>query len=252
MSHMPKQADTRTIPRVWEVDWALAPEEDGTPWEAYDWAFDTAKACGVKDITIVGATYDTLGQLDWAIADPRAAGLRVLPHRYTAGQIAVTGVSRHGGWYARGVVIAAWANDRVLADIEGQRPAAIAAVATWPDSITGWRSVHKPDRIGQVRVEQEAQFDTATITGLDPRAIRAINSAGAWVNDSHAALDTDERRALAGALIALRSAGIAVDPDELRAHLMLKQWAGRLIDQTIELARRIADGHTPQHRPFHL
>jgi hypothetical protein len=252
MSPPPKQPPTRTIPRVWEIDWALPPEEGGTPWEAYDWAFDTADECGVKDITIVGATYDNLGELDWAIDDPRAAGLRALPHSYRVGPITVTGVSRRGSWNARGVVIVAWANDRVLSDIEGQHPTAIAAVATWPDSIPGWRSVHKPDRIGQVRPDQEAQFDTATITGLDPRAVKAIDSAGAWVNESHAVLDTDERKAVAGALIALRSAGIPVDPAELRAHLMTKHWSGGLIEQTIEVARRVADGRTPQHRPFQL
>jgi hypothetical protein len=43
-----------------------------------------------------------------------------------------------------------------------------------------------------------------------------------------------------------------VDPDELRAHLMAKRWGGGLIDQTVELAERIASGHTPHHRPFPL
>ncbi len=252
MSPTPKQAAPPAIPRVWEVDWALPPEEGGTPWGAYDWALETADLCDVKQITIVGASYDTLGELDQAIDDPRAAGLRVLPHSYRVGPITVTGVSRRGSWYASGVVIVAWGTDQVLAEIESQRPAAIAAVATWPDSIAGWRSVHRPDRIGQVRADQEAQFDTATITGLDPQAANAIDSAGAWVNQAHAVRDSDEREAIAGALIALRSVGVRVDPDELRAHLMARQWGGRLIDQTIELSQRIDDGQTPHHRAFRL
>jgi len=57
----------------------------------------------------------------------------------------------------------AWASDEALTEIEGQRPAAIAAVAQWPDDIPTWRSVHRPERIGQVRAEQEAEFDTATV-----------------------------------------------------------------------------------------
>jgi hypothetical protein len=252
MSPGPKPAGVPAIPRIWEVDWALPPEEGGTPWEAYDWAFETADLCGVKEITIVGATYDTLGELDRAIDDPRVASLRVLPHSYKVGPITVTGVSRRGSWYARGVVLVAWATDQVLAEIERQRPAAIAAVATWPDYVAGWRSIHKPERIGQIRPAEEAQFDTAAISGLDPQAAKAIDSAGAWVNQFHAVLDTDERAAVAGALIALRSAGVPVDPNELRVHLMTREWGGRLIDQTVELAERIASGQTPRHRPFRL
>jgi len=90
-----------------------------------------------------------------------------------------------------------------------------------------WRqSIHKPQRICQIRPEQEAQYDTATISGLDSQAAKAIASAGAWVNQSHAVLDADERAAVAGALIALRSAGVPVDPNELRVHLMTSQWGG--------------------------
>jgi len=109
MSPAPKHTDTLAIPHIWEVDWALPPEEGGTPWQAYDWAFQTAEQWDVTQITIVGATYDTLGELDRTIDDPRAAGLRVLPHSYRVGPITVTGVSRRGSWYARGVVIIAWA-----------------------------------------------------------------------------------------------------------------------------------------------
>jgi hypothetical protein len=180
MSPAPRQANARTVPRVWEVDWAIPSEDGGTPWAAYEWAFYTADLLGVKEISIVGATYDTLGELDRAIDDPDATGLRVLPHSYKAGAITVRGVSRRGSWYARDVVLVAWANDQALAEIESQRPAAIAAVATWPDYIAGWRSVHQPQRIGQVRPEQEAQFDTTTIAGLHPQAAKAIDSAGAW------------------------------------------------------------------------
>jgi hypothetical protein len=51
----------RDIPRAWEVDWAI-PEEGGTSWESYDWAFETAQEMILDDC---GIAYkgDDLGDL---------------------------------------------------------------------------------------------------------------------------------------------------------------------------------------------
>jgi hypothetical protein len=201
---------------------------------------------------VVGATFGRLGDLEWAIGSAEAKHLRVQPHRYHVGDITVTGVSRRGHWFARGVVLVAWANDQVLAEVESQRPAAIVAVARWPDDIARWRSIYAPRRIGQARAEVEAEFDTATVSALHPRAAEAIDSVGDWVNQHRATLSTDEREAVAGALIALRDAGVPVVRDALRGHLMVAGWSGGLIDKTVELAERVASGRTPRHRTFRL
>jgi hypothetical protein len=139
-----------------------------------------------------------------------------------------------------------------MAEIEGKRPAAIAAVAQWPDDIATWRSVYGPTRIGQVRLEQEAEFDTATVGELDPQVAEIIRSATAIVNENHAVLSTHEREAMAGALIALRNAGIPVDKEALRAYLMAARWQGRLVSQVLELVDRIDRGQTPRHSHFQL
>ncbi len=162
----------RDIPRVWEVDWAIPPAEGGTPWEAYDWLLETADQLGATEVSIVASTYDSLGHLNWAIGASAAQWLRVQPHEYRVGGITVRGVSRRGFWHVRGPVLVAWPDNQVMAEIEGKRPAAIAAVAQWPDDIATWRSVYGPTRIGQVRPEQEAEFDTATIGELDPQVGR--------------------------------------------------------------------------------
>lgn len=238
------------IPRIWEVDWAIPPTEGGTPWESYAWAFDTAQRLGVADISIVASTYEALGRLNWAIGSAEASRLRVQPHGYNVSGMTVHGISRRGYWRAHGVVLVAWASDQVLAEIEAQRPAAIAAVAQWPDDIAGWRSIHHPPRIGQTRAEVEAQFSTVAVTPLDPRVERTIDAAAAIVNENHSVLDTDERQLMAGAFIALRQAGIGVPSDALRTHLMTKGWNGKLIERAVELAERVAAGQTPKHRPF--
>lgn len=242
----------RDIPRVWEVNWALPAHEDGSTWASYDWLLDTAEELGASEVSVVASTYQSLGDLDWAIGRWEAAQLRVAPHSYLVDGITVRGVTRRGHWYARGPVLVAWADDQVLAQVEGQRPDAIAAVAQWPDDVAGWRSIHTPRRIGQIRAEQEAEFDTAVVELLDPIATDAIRSAAALVNENHATLSTTEREWVAGALIALRDAGSVVGPDALRTHLMTMGWNGPLIDRTVDLAARIADGQTPRHRRFSL
>ncbi len=249
---MPLRKEKRDIPRVWEVDWALPPSEEGTAWEAYDWALNTADELNVRDVTIVGSTYEVLGDLDRAIGSAEASWLRVQPHGYRADGIHVRGVSRRGYWLAKGVVLVAWASDEVLAEVEGQRPAAIAAVATWPDYVATWRSVYDPERIGQVRDEQEAEYDTAHVVELDPRAERAIRSAAGFVNKNHSTLSKDEREMVAGAFVALRAARVPVDREGLRALLMAAGWNGKLVARTIELAERINRGETPHHHPFTL
>jgi hypothetical protein len=242
----------REIPRIWEVDWAGPPAEDGTPWEAYDWLLETAEQLGATEVSIVASTYDSLGSLDWAIGTSEAQWLRVQPHEYRVGGITVRGVSRRGFWHVRGPVLVACPDDQVMAEIEGKRPAAMAAVARWPDDIAAWRSVYGPTRIGQVRPEQEAEFDTATVGELDPQVAEVIRSAAAIVNENHSVLSTHERETMAGALVALRSAGIPVDQEALRAYLMAAGWQGRLVGQVLELADRIDRGQTPRHSHFQL
>jgi hypothetical protein len=238
----------RDIPRVWEVDWAI-PEEGGTSWESYDWAFETAAELGVGEITIVGATYPNLCNLGLAVGAAEADLLHRPPHEYEAGDLRVRGVTSRGNWHVRGVVIVAWANDDVLGQVEGQGPAAIAAVVSWPDYIPAWLSAHRPERIGQVRAEAEAEFAGGGVAQFDPRATTALDKAAAWVNDAHHTLDSGEREAVAGALVALREARVPVDDAALRAHLMARGWNGGLINATVTLARRVAKGETPRHRP---
>jgi hypothetical protein len=178
--------------------------------------------------------------------------LRVQPHRYSVNGITVHGVSRRGFWLGEHWSAEAWANDQDLAEIEGKRPPAIAAVAQWPNDIATWRSVHHPKRVGQVRADQEAEFDTAIVADLSPQATEVIRSASAIVNENHSVLSTHEREAIAGALVALRSADIPVDSEALRAYLMSAGWNGKLIGQALKLAERVENGETPRHRHFQL
>jgi hypothetical protein len=78
---------------------------------------------------------------------------------------------------------------------------------------------------------------------------KAFDSVAAMVNEHHSVLSIHEREWLAGALVALRNVGVPVDQDALRGHLMSAGWGGRLIDQAISLAERVARGETPRHRP---
>jgi hypothetical protein len=242
----------RDIPRVWEVDWAVPSDEEGAPWAAYPWLLDMAADLGATEVSIVAGTYQSLGRLDLAIGGTEASRLRVLPHQYRIGGITVHGIPRRGSWYARGPVLVAWADDQILSEIEAQRPTAIAAVAGWPDDIATWRSLYRPQRVGQARRDQEAEFDTASDPVLDPRAVDAIRSAAALVNENHSVLSTHEREWVAGALVALRAAGIPIAEDALRAQLMAAGWNGKLIAQVLQLAGRIERGQTPRHKNFPL
>jgi hypothetical protein len=244
--------DKREIPRVWEIDWAIPVAEGGTRWESYEWLLDAADELDASEVSILAATYDALGRLNWAIGATEANHMRVLPHRYRVDGITVHGISRRGHWHVRGPVLVAWASDEILTEVEGQRPAAVAAVAQWPDDVATWRSVYRPERIGQVRAEQEAEYDTATLAVLDPRVQGAIRGAAAVINENHAVLSTYEREAIAGALVALRGASIPVDREALRAYLIAAGWNGRLVGQVLRLARRVERGETPHHTPFQL
>jgi hypothetical protein len=242
----------REIPRVWEVDWAVPAAEGGTAWAAYDWAFDTAEQLGVNEITIVGATYDNLGNLGLAIGPVEADSLRRLSHEYQVDGIRVRGVPMRGGGFVRGVVLVAWANDEILARLEGQRPRAIAAVASWPDYIPAWLATFRPERIGQVRPDAESEFAAPTVVRLDVRAAESLDRAAASVNEHHAGLHGSEREVVAGALVALRDAGVPVDTDALRAHLMQRGWDGGMVADTVKLAERVASGTTPRHKVMRL
>jgi hypothetical protein len=242
----------REIPRVWEVNWDIPAAEGGTFWKAYDWVLDTAEQLGVADVSIVASTYAALGGLNWGIGPGEAERLRIQPHRYLVDGLTVHGVALRGGGYPRGVLLVANADDQTLAKIEGHRPAAIAAVAQWPDDVAAWRASYHPARIGQIRPDQEAEYDTTTVETLDLIATKAINSAAAIVNENHSALNTVEREAMAGALVALRDAGLGISPEALRTYLMVKGWNGKLIERTVALAERVTGGQNPRHRPFSL
>jgi hypothetical protein len=241
---------TRAIPRVWEVNWAIPSREGGRPWESYDWLLKTAAELGADEVSIVAATYGNLGHLSAAVSKDAAARLRVKPHAYRHRGITVHGISQRGDWYARGPVLMVLPDDEIMAEVEGQRPPAIAAVASWPNHIATWRSVYNPPRIGQVRAEQEAKFDTVIVPSLDPRAADVIDSVAVLVNEWHAVLDIDEREDIAGALIALSDANVSVEG--LRAHLMRAGWQGELIENALELARRVARGERPRHHHYPL
>jgi hypothetical protein len=237
---------------VWEVDWAIPASEGGTRWESYEWLLDTADQLDAPEVSIVAATYDALGRLSWAIGEDEASRLRVLPHRYRVDGITVHGISRRGYWHAKGPVLVAWASDEVLTEVEGQRPAAVAVVAQWPDDITTWRSLYGPQRIGQVRADQEAEYDTARLAEPDPRVEQAISGAAVVVNENHAVLSTYEREAMAGALVALRGVDVPVDREALRAYLMAAGWNGKLVGQVLQLAERVERGETPRHVSLQL
>jgi hypothetical protein len=95
-----------------------------------------------------------------------------------------------------------------------------------------------------MRDDQEAEFAAADVPALRPRAADAIDEAAALVNEHHSVLSIQERQVFAGALVALRAANVPIDRDALRAHLMHAGWSGRLIDQAITLAERVARGDT--------
>ena len=194
---MPLESVERKIPRAWEVDWALPADEGGTRWESYGWLLDAAEALDSSDVTILGSTYDSLGNLNRAIGSSEAQSLRVQPHRYRVGGITVHGVSQRGFWMIRGPVLVAWAREDVLTEVEGKGAQAIAAVAVWPDDIATWRSVYAPYRIGQIRPDQEAEYDTAAAPDIDPRVADILSSATAIVNENHAVLSTHERESVA-------------------------------------------------------
>jgi hypothetical protein len=240
------------IPRVWEVNWAIPRREGGTPWESYCWLLKTATELGTEEVSIVAATYRGLGHLGSAISKAAAARLGVKPHAYRHRGITVRGVSQRGGWCARGPVLMVLPDDEIMAEVEGQRPPAVAAVASWPDHIATWRSIYNPPRIGQVRAEHEARFDTVVVPELDPRAAEVIDAVTVLVNEPYVVLDIDEREDIAGALIALSEANVPVSVEGLRAHLMRAGWQGELIENVLELARRIACGERPRHHHYPL
>lgn len=238
----------REIPRAWEVDWASPPNEGGVPWAALRWLLDIADELGSAEVTLVAHTYEQLGNLGWAIGHGRAGSLRVGPHQFELRGITVHGSTFRGRPTLRGPVLVAWATDETLSIVEGMYPTAVAAVATWPDDISGWRSVHAPGRIGEIRDEQEAEYDTVPVPVLNPRAVDLLRSASAMVNENHSVLSRHEREAMAGAFVALRRERVEVDASALRAHLMAAGWNGALIGRVIGLAEQVERGKTPRHR----
>ena len=100
-------------------------------------------------------------------------------------------------------------------------------------------------------MEEEAEF-AGGVAQLDPLAVAAFDKVAATVNDAHHTLDSGEREAVAGVLVALREAWVPVDDAALRAHLMGRGWNGGLINATVTLSRRVAKGETPRHRPMRL
>jgi len=242
----------RDIPRIWEVDWAIPPVEGGTRWESYEWLLDMAADLGSHEVSVIGGTYEVLGRLDLALGGFEAERLRVGPHSYRVRGLTVHGITRRGFWHTRGPVLVAWARDEHLTEVEGQKPPAIAAVAQWPHDIGTWYSVYKPERIGQERPQQEANFALPVAPYLDARAANAIEDAALWVNEAHSILDTDERENMVGALIALRNASIPVDREGVRGFLMARGWNGGVISDVLDLAARVSVGWTPHHRTVRL
>lgn len=218
-------------------------------WSAYRWALEKAQELETG-VSIVAGTYGNFRKLDDAIGSSEAQRLALGDHAYTVQGVHVRAVPARSTFFVSGVVLVAWATDARMAQVEGQHPAAVAAVASLPDDIAGWRSVHPAERIGEVRPEQESEFDSAPAEPLDPRAAAALSSSGAMINQNHAAMDTDEREGVAGALLAIRAAGLSLDPAAIRAHLMSEHWSGPIIEQALELASRIESGKRPRHRPY--
>lgn len=241
-------ASPRAIPRVWEVDWSIPASEGGTPWASVSWLAETARDLGYNEVSILAATYDRLGDFGRSLGSHVASRLRSTEHRHvTQSGLTVHGITTRGSWHPRGPVLVAFGGSEVLAEVEGRNPPAIATVAGWPDDIAGWRSAFAPQRIGQVRADQEAQFDTLVVQALDPRAAAELAGPLALVNENHSALSTHERQRLARAFVELRRQRVPVDDEELRTHLMGAGWNGKLIAAAVGLAARVAQGQTPRH-----
>ena len=187
--------------------------------------------------------------VQWAVA--RAAGLGSSVSIYVPGKQnlrsdhpAVDALVKRGvpvrTWKERpgsGVIVALWPDEKNLLRAEERGPAALVAVTWSPRQVLGWAHAKNAEPLGGPG--QDLGRD------LDPVVAQAVDGLGIVVGQ-HKTADQRYRAAIGKGLTILKSAGFALDPDDLHTHAIGHGWRASNAEILRDVAARINAGRTIQ------
>jgi hypothetical protein len=138
-----------------------------------------------------------------------------------------------------GVIVALWPDEKNLLRAEECGPAALVAVTWVPKDVLGWASAKSAEPLGGPKP------DVTYIHDLDPVVAQAIYSLGIVVGQ-HKTADQRYRGAIAKGLAILKSAGYALNPDDLHVHAIGHGWRANNADILRDVAERLNANRTIQ------
>ena len=233
----------------------VIPVDSDTP-EAWSLAISYAAAIGEKAPSSVNGyillthTKQQLKHTSLATHMGSAAAKALLANRTVAlpsGQQLRHATEQTLGGYARGaVVIAYYADDKMLEKLDGLTGlAGIIAVPWLADKIDSWTLRWNPVVHGR-----EAAAPAPLIT--DPIVEKALSALTIRVNTSHGMLQTRDKEHADETLRILRAKGHALEPDKLKSWAIRKGWNPGAADDLAKIAVRVVALKTkPSLAKFH-
>lgn len=139
----------------------------------------------------------------------------------------------------RGVVVALWPDEKHLLRAEESDPDALVAVTWSPRQVLGWAQAKGAYALGGPKP------DISPLHALDPVVAEAVDSLGVVVGQ-HKTADRYHRGAIAKGLKILKTAGYALNPEDLHTHAIGHGWRASNADILRDLAGRINEGRIIQ------
>lgn len=161
--------------------------------------------------------------------------LRAFAQRYTL----MTWKTRWGTDWRGGPVLAAWPDEKHLAEIADMTQVTALCVLAWGDDVAAWAAASGATNL-------DPQAPTATLPSLDPIVRQALISLGHRVNHSNQLAGALDRADAVTWFRILTRAGLPIDPEALYAHALANGWPGGGAARLKEMATKVAAGKSLQ------
>lgn len=143
--------------------------------------------------------------------------------------------------WSGGPVLAAWPDQKHLADIDGDPRTSALCVLGWSQKDTqGWAAAYQPERL----TPGAGNPPRAGIS--DPVVEQGMKTMTALVNHANQLAGSMDRRDAVNVLLTLHDGGHRFEPDELYAWALANGWPARGADRLKEFAMQINRGSRPR------
>lgn len=196
---------------------------------------------GHSTVVVVVQTLGNIEQLARSIGAQNAKLLRK-QHSFRSGGVTfVLGTRRDLRVRGDAPVLAVWANDDVLVELDDCQPPALCAVAGSPERISTWLANWRPEAVREHTTALPAAVaDVSELLGT------ALASITVSINIGSGLVDPDDRAMAVGLFRAFRDGNEPCDPAAARTWAVNHGWTAAGAQQLEQVGREVQSG--VQHR----